>query len=856
MIVTEDKIKSLIDGKYAKIPYSLRNEKRWTCWKFDYRDKENNDGTITKERTKVPYNAITGERAKANDESTWCDFRTAVKGFIAYNFCGIAFMFGNGYTGIDLDNHPRADGSYGLTEEQFKAFADSVIGEAKSYAEWSPSGMGIHIIAKASLPEGRRRSPAKKTIDGLHYDVEMYDKARFFTVTGDTIYESEVEPRQAEIESIWKKYVDNTDEVKKEAEKSRKSLPMASISLSDKKIVELATASKNGADFASLYAGDTSSYHDDHSAADMALCDMLAFWTNGNRDQIDRIFRTSGLMRPKWDEMRGSDTYGNITLNYAINNMRDGYNPNYASPLKKIRISIEPNEIVPKEKEPDKLDDLDITFSSGDEPVLNLSDNGKVIFHRISDPTFFSEFNDKGNAENFVNLYGDIFHYNTDSETFMFWTGKQWLKSSIDYVSQYVDDFINYLETDVRKALKEQCEGDDTKQDFIKAFNANINRLKGTAGMHSMEERLKTLPNMQKQYSDFDKDEFLFNTKSGIVDIRTGEILPHDASKMQSMISDIDVSFYEPTQFISFLNEIFYRGDSEKAKKETKELINLIQQIFGLCLLGDTREQYLFIFNGGGSNGKSTLMDIVAKVLGDYCSPLDTSSITDSRNPVAAQNALAEMEGKRCAVLSETGAGMRLNMDVVKRMTGDSEIIVQKKYEQPHKMHPRFTPIMMTNVLPIISETNDGAWRRIVPIPFIRKFTDEEKDLDMPKKLESEKSQILGWFIEGYMKYSQEGKLILPDVVLKERGIYRDSFNGIAKFIKDQCNVGEQYKVSPNMLWKRYVKWCRDLNEYQSNRPTFDESIRKEFHINKVEINGIDFLQGIGIKQNAPDYSD
>ena len=317
--------------KYKKVPEELKKLKRWVCWNIELRDGK---------KTKTPINAISGKYAKSNDDITWSNFNLAISGCAKYNCNGIGFMLGGGVFGVDLDNHPNDDGSLPYPEEEFNKLADEFITELDSYTERSQSGYGIHIICYGSLPKGRRRKG----------NVEMYDSYRFFAFTGNVMNAKPIENRESEIIPLWEKYVDDSKEIAQQQANYSSSYNLYNPTnrynflnydsdykieqkLADDELIRKACDSKNGIEFAYLYKGDITSYANDHSAADMAFCQMLAFWCNRDKQKMDRIFRTSGLMRPKWDQMRGSKTYGEITLDNALKRATNGFinlvdNPN------------------------------------------------------------------------------------------------------------------------------------------------------------------------------------------------------------------------------------------------------------------------------------------------------------------------------------------------------------------------------------------------------------------------------------------------------------------------------------------------------------------------------------------------
>nr|WP_276259031.1 hypothetical protein [Haloglomus sp. DT116] len=271
--------------------------------------------------TKVPVDPTTGTYASATDPDTWTDFATA-RAYATDSATGVGFVFtaADPIVGVDLDDCRDPDDGT-LTD-----WARDIVARLDSYTEVSPSGTGVHVLVEGELPDGRNR----------HGDVELYDDARFFTVTGDELSEppSRLAARQDALTAVHAEYVaqdDGSDGASDDAESTAAmashddgTAPTGAVGgpgndLGDEELLSRARSATNGAKFERLYAGNMDGYPS-QSEADMALCSLLAFWTGGDAEQLDRLFRESGLMRPKWDEQHFADgaTYGERTIERAI----------------------------------------------------------------------------------------------------------------------------------------------------------------------------------------------------------------------------------------------------------------------------------------------------------------------------------------------------------------------------------------------------------------------------------------------------------------------------------------------------------------------------------------------------------
>lgn len=269
------------------LPEEIRLLPQWVCWCGN----------------KVPKNPRTGGNAQSNNADSWASFEDALKACERFGFDGVGFMFrkDGGYFGVDLDHC-----------QENKAFCDEFINGLKSYNEYSRSGTGLHIICKGVLPNGSRRKG----------NVEMYSEGRYFICTGN-IYNpkySEIVNCTELIKPLHKKYLHTET-------KNEQYIRATNTDISDTELIKQARASKNGMLFDMLYGGYWEGLYSSQSEADLALCNMLAFWTGCNKCVMDRMFRASGLMRSKWNERHGAKTYGAMTIDKAITGCSNVYEP-------------------------------------------------------------------------------------------------------------------------------------------------------------------------------------------------------------------------------------------------------------------------------------------------------------------------------------------------------------------------------------------------------------------------------------------------------------------------------------------------------------------------------------------------
>jgi len=285
------------------VPPEMRNQKNWVAWIL--KQKKDNPSKMDK----VPVNAVTKGLAQSNNPETWCKFSIAVEYAEKHNLNGIGFMLSPPFVGIDIDHCIDENG-------ELSPMASEILSSLPTYAEISPSGTGLHIFCKGTLPpKGRKNSSL-----GL----EIYNEGRFLTFTGRLLggHESVVADCNEQIQKIHAKYLAKPEPLKVDR-------VITSEALSESEVLRKAMDSKGGSKFSDLYNGNWQSYFSSQSEADLAFCNSLAFWTGADGQAMDSLFKQSGLYRDKWDDRHFSNgtTYGASVIEKALAGCKEVYKP-------------------------------------------------------------------------------------------------------------------------------------------------------------------------------------------------------------------------------------------------------------------------------------------------------------------------------------------------------------------------------------------------------------------------------------------------------------------------------------------------------------------------------------------------
>lgn len=733
----------MLTTQINKIPEELKKVSQWVC---------------VNRTDKIPKNPANGKNAKSNDPKTWGTFEQAVKACETFGFEYIGFEFANGYFGIDLDHcMDKVD------------FIDEFVETLQSYTEISRSGDGIHIICKGRLPEGNRRKG----------NVEMYSEGRYFILTGNIYNEKyrSINEATESVKVLHSKYLPTS--VPK-AEVRKKS---AAVNLDDTEIIDKARSCKTGALFTMLYEGQWEGLFPSHSEADLALCSHLAFWTGRNEIQMDRIFRNSGLMRDKWNQKRGSDTYGNSTISKACANCVNVYEP----------------------REDDNDTSLAVAFFGKDKKVVAKKKN--------------YDMTDTGNAHRLYDKFGSILKYSYNRKKWYFWTGKKWTLDESGEVKKLADEICE----DIKQEAWQMPEDDDMQKIALKWAKSTAN----TSRKDAMIKECQHLNDIPASPDDFDAYLDFINVQNGIINLRNGELMPHDSRLMMSKITncEYDVEKKKPEMWLKFLDDVT-GGD--------KALQEYIQRCVGYSISGSNREQCAYFLYGMGNNGKSTFLDTIADMLGDYAANTqpDTLMMQGKVGSLGggANTEIARLKSARFVTCEEPTEGVRLNEGLLKQLTGGSKVTARFLYSEEFEYTPEFKIWVATNHKPTIRGTDVGIWRRIKLIPFEVNIPKDKVDKNLKYKLRQEFPQILAWAVEGCMKWQAHGELGEPVKVIEATKDYKQEMDTMAGFI-EQCIVidyDSDVKIMSTDLFALYKIWAKQNNEFEMTAKKFGMEITKK----------------------------
>jgi len=784
--------------KLENVPEELKALPNWVCYRLESRDGQ-------PKPTKVPYNPITGDHAKANDPSTWTDYETCVAAVECCEHDGIGFEFGSGYVGIDLDR--CRDVETGQIDE----WASDIIAHLDSYTEASPSGTGVHIICKGALPPGGRRIGP----------VEMYETARFFTVTGEHILGTAltVGERSAELwelhEALFPVEVpDNTSEP---------GAGPAPSPLTDAEIIQKASLAANGEKFKKLWAGDWQGDYTSQSEADEALCCHLAFWAGKDADRMDTLFRGSGLYRKKWER----NDYRCETISRAINRTAETYTMSRRERVEKLYTSLAGQR------------SHDVQDAQAHTPVNPSAPANQEQLP--APPPDFSDFRysltDLGNSERFIRQHAHDLRYCVETKTWHRWNGSRWEPDALNQVLQLAKRTVRNIYDELA------LEPDPDKQKALFKF---IQRSESERSLNALVNLAKADPRIAVRVAVFDTQPHLLNCLNGTIDLRTAELMPH---RREDLITKQCPVVYDPgatsALWENFLNDCT-GGDGE--------LQGFLQRAVGYTLYGDPREQVILMVNGPGGTGKSTFISVIQSILGDYAATADFSTfLKKDRISGGASDDVASLAGARLVSSIEVDQGQKLAEALVKQMTGGDLIRARFLYKSSFEFRPQFTLWLVCNHAPVVNHDDDAIWRRILRLPFENVIPAEKRDKNLKATLTDLTTigpAILAWAVQGCVERYKNG-LQVPTSVQLATDAYKATSNPLADFVEDACVLHEATFTTAADLRHAYDSWCRENGEKATlNRNQFTKALEDLGGRPKAKREGRGW-QGVGLREDA-----
>lgn len=439
----------------------------------------------------------------------------------------------------------------------------------------------------------------------------------------------------------------------------------------------------------------------------------------------------------------------------------------------------------------------------GDAPGATAAPSGRrrrgATVPRTTEPTF--KLTDYGNAERLVHLHGrDLLHLRG---SWYVWDGRRYRMDETGAIERRAKRTVRTIWSDAKTAAAAQ-QGPDAKGLAKHAIDSESRfRLSAMISLAASEAAV-----VVDEADDLDADPWLLNCSNGTINLRTGDLLPHDRAHRITRCTGTPVDFDMPTpRWDAFLARIL----------PDPAICEYVQRIIGYTLTARMNEEKLFIFYGDGANGKSTLMEAVMSATGEYAIP-SPPDLLISKKAGAPSNDVASLRASRLVSAIETQEGGRLNEVRVKALVSGDRQSARFLHKEFFSFKPVAKYIIATNHRPIIHGADNGIWRRMVLVPFTASIREEEKDREFMDKLREELPGILAWAVRGCLAWQRDG-LLPPPVIQTATAGYRAEQDLIGGFLADQCVQHPNAKTGATPLYMAYREWCETAGEnFQSQR--------------------------------------
>lgn len=445
---------------------------------------------------------------------------------------------------------------------------------------------------------------------------------------------------------------------------------------------------------------------------------------------------------------------------------------------------------------------------------------------------------DVGNSDRFVRLFGDKVRYCHSFNSWLLWDGKRYKIDDSGQIYGFAIKTIMSIYDDANK-----IDSSEMRNNIVSQAKKCESHGRLTALLATSEHKVAITTD------EMDNDDWLLNVSNGVIDLRTGQLLPHSHTRLITKLAPVAYdSKAECPVFLKFISDVF---------PGKKDVIDFIQVFLGYCLTGDTSEQKMAIAWGGGGNGKGTLLNLILDVLGDYGQQTSSGTLMVKQNETIS-NDIARMRGARYILASETEQGKKLNETLVKQMTGQDRLMARYLRCEFFEFMPKFKLFLMTNHKPNIRGEDAAIGRRIMLIPFTQKFEGTKIDKSLSKKLRDPKEMagILNWLVQGCLRWQKEG-LNPPSEVMEATNEYRFEMDIVGQWIEDCCVTADYIFTKTSVLYQNYVDWASKNGEKAViNAKIFGKNLSARGFEPKKGTGGVRGIKGIGLATNLEDTQD
>lgn len=692
---------------------------------------------------KAPINPRTITLASTSNSDTWATYAEAVAACTEHNLAGVGIVFnGDGLVGIDLDDCLEYDAE--LKEWKRPAFIRYIMNLCDSYTEVSPSKTGLHILGFGSIDR------ALKTVIE-NFKVEVYATGRYFTYTDDVVIKEVNELVNIQF---------GLNELFELANDQQKKLIETVVSSSATRVPD---------------AWAQAVFNKSYNSALTMISQASEGMKHNTRLKASKLLGGAIAMMQEHG-------YTTMSVEDAVERLYEANIPdkNNRKEYKAIYDGILYGMSMPLKMPVPQATRISNFMASSIEDIA--AEETEVEY----------PYTDLGNGMRFAAMFKSKLCYCSELGTWLLWNDKYWQRVEGVVVRKLAHNCVYHM---YFSAVSNSAVIDSELSKWaLKSQN--------TSRIDAMITSAQ--PYLLKQASLFDNHINFINARNGIVNLLSGELLPHSAEFYFTKMLDVDYIPNARSEFWDNFIKTIFDNDIE--------LMQYVQRAVGYSLTGRIDEHCLFFCYGTGRNGKSSFIKALELLLGEYCITAPIEALLESNS--SGENAtpqLARLMGRRIVITQEMPENKRINESLVKTITGGDRIIARELYKSAYEFIPTHKLWITGNHKPRVTGTDEGIWRRLRIVPFIIKIKDTQQISfnELIHLITVNLSAILTWAVEGSIVWNLNG-LGSCSAVESATSDYRQEEDAVARFIADRCILHPAASIHKQALYLAWKEWAED----------------------------------------------
>ena len=438
---------------------------------------------------------------------------------------------------------------------------------------------------------------------------------------------------------------------------------------------------------------------------------------------------------------------------------------------------------------------------------------------------------DTGNAFRLVQTYGPIIRYCPPRGEWLAWDERRWALDE----KQSIRELAKQIARDIYDQAAQVADQKAREKQATHALRTeDSRRIAALVDLARSDARIVVMPD------ELDRNPWFLNLQNGTFSLKSGLLQAHDPDDLITKLAGTRLDpMAKCPRWVTFLDKIMAGNQA---------LVAFLRRAVGYTLTGSTREQVLFFLYGTGANGKTTFLNVIKALMGEYARPLRAEALMVKRGG-GEPFELAGLKGARFVPTSEIMPGRSVAEGLVKLITGEDAITARHLYKDFFEFEPEFKIWLAANEKPTIKGQDNAIWRRIRLVPFTVTIPEEKRDKELTAKLLEELPGILNWALEGCRIWQEEG-LMPPEEVIAATEEYRDEMNLVRDFLDEKCEFKPAHTVTVAALYSGYCKWCDSNNVPSADRLTkvqFGRQVEAREDVGKDRSNRQRVWRGVGL---------